>query len=126
MLLWLFGPRRRYIKALTKCKEDDSWRSRPCDLESVCASVLHIARRKLFARDHCILLTHYPAEIPQSCTEPQFHCLHDLVIVLKPLVIVQGHLHALFGTQWLSPSGSLVINPGPTGGTLSIDLLRRQ
>jgi Icc-related predicted phosphoesterase len=95
------------------------------ELESACASVLHMARRKLFTSDHCILLTHYPAEIPKACTEPQFRCLHDLVEVLKPLVIVQGHSHALFGTQWLSPYGGLVINPGPTGGVLSIDLLQR-
>jgi len=96
------------------------------ELESVCASVLHMARRKLFKSDSCILLTHYPAEVPQSCSEPQFRCLQHLIEILKPLVVIQGHVHSLFGTQWLSASGSLIINPGPTGGTLFIDLHQRR
>ena len=54
-----------------------------------------------------------------------FECIRNYIDELKPLVIIQGHVHEFMGKQFVynrPEFASLVVFPGPKGGTLEIDL----
>ena len=53
-----------------------------------------------------------------------FECVRNLIDEIKPLAVIQGHVHDLAGKQFLYHGQdfiSLFSYPGPNGGTLTID-----
>ncbi len=100
------------------------------DIEPVCQILARMALREIMPGERVILLTHYPprlAELPvlaadQSGSQWTYRCVADLVERLRPIAIVQGHVHEWFGRQWRRADGSLIFSPGPVGGILSIDV----
>lgn len=58
-----------------------------------------------------------------------FNCIRELVDEIKPLAIVQGHVHELFvfaeigmPLVYNGPGfQSLVVSPGPKGGILTVE-----
>jgi Icc-related predicted phosphoesterase len=99
-------------------------------LRPVCEKVLTRARFEMSAGDHCILLTHYPAYLPLlfPCDGDRagfmFDCVREVIDVLKPLAVIQGHAHHLFASLGLFKTGGhdvVIANPGPDGGLLTVD-----
>ena len=81
--------------------------------------------------DQYIVLTHYPpwvAALYPDARNPagwMFQCIRELIDEIKPMVIIQGHVHELFGKQFVYSGPefkSLIVAPGPKGGILSINL----
>ncbi len=71
-----------------------------------------------------VLLTHYPPKFPgppwdQTPKHWTFTCIANFVDELKPIAVVQGHVHTWFGQQWRRDN-TLIVNPGPRGGVLTI------
>jgi len=96
------------------------------DLQPACRPVERIFRRIRQPKDRVILLTHYPAYAPPpDNVSPYAHeVLQQLAAVLRPVAIIQGHIHNWFGMSHQVPRGTapaLVVNPGPLGGILSVD-----
>ena len=100
------------------------------NLQTVCEKVLKSARSQMAPGDRCLLLTHYPAKIPiykfdgDSDVGFLFNCVAALIEALKPLAVIQGHVHGFFYTDAIYKVGEqniLIVNPGPEGGTLTLD-----
>jgi Icc-related predicted phosphoesterase len=96
--------------------------------------VIESARRELILKsktgDVFIILTHYPPWIPlfyPHSNNPagwMFSCIQKLMDEIKPMVVLQGHVHELAGNQFIYNGAdfkTLVVSPGPDGGILSID-----
>jgi len=101
------------------------------DMQKVCIDAKRAYNLKTKLSDQIILLTHYPPWIQTLYAyskNPEgwmFECVKELVDEIKPMVIVQGHVHELAGTQlvYRGPGfDSLIINPGPQGELLHIEL----
>ncbi len=95
------------------------------DLGPQCCRVARMALRQATRREHIILLTHYPPRLPElACgglpVNGTYECVADMVGKLRPTAVVFGHLHDWFGRHWRQPNGTLVVNPGPAGGVLTI------
>jgi len=99
------------------------------DLEKVCDSVRRQALRQVLPSDRLILLTHYPARVPGLfplagyAVEGVLDCVRRLVEDLKPVAVVQGHVHEWFGTSATfeyAGGRSLLVNPGPSGAILKM------
>jgi Icc-related predicted phosphoesterase len=102
------------------------------DLEPISQRLLRQARRVVMPKDSLILLTHYPALLsglfPASGDVEAFACIRQLVEELAPVAVVQGHQHAWFGLSGYfqhSAGKTLVLNPGPRGTVLSVDVATR-
>ena len=100
------------------------------DLAVVCRSVARQARRLVTAGDRLILLTHYPPRLPQMpAGTPRgsgliFDCVRELADELRPVVIVQGHVHELFGMEWKASFGgreARIISPGAKGTVIEME-----
>ena len=103
------------------------------DLRPVCDAVLRQVRRLVMPRDRVVLLTHYPARYPQV-QEVQgdrdgagvwYDCVRHVVEELRPLVVIQGHVHRWGRTAFSVPTGGrqvLAVFPGPTGATVTVDV----
>lgn len=98
---------------------------READLAAVCRQIIRQANRLLFSGDRLILLTHYPAAVPEAIPyQYGSECLCDLIKELAPVAVVQGHIHELAGKQgrFHTERGDvLIVNPGPQGGILMVD-----
>jgi Icc-related predicted phosphoesterase len=103
------------------------------DLRKVCDAVLHQARRLVMPSDHVVLLTHYPARYPKvrevegdrDGAGVWYDCVRDVVDALRPLVILQGHVHRWARTAFTVPAGDrqlLALFPGPTGAVVTVDV----
>ncbi len=97
------------------------------DFTQACMAVGHAARRLKTSEDCLILLSHYPAYPPPADRDSQeaFSPLRELAAEIGPTVIVQGHVHHWAGSQYEVSTGGRqvrVINPGPAGGVLSVDV----
>jgi Icc-related predicted phosphoesterase len=101
------------------------------DLKPICRDVLRLARRMIGTSDKVVLLTHYPANLPGVYSEHEasegeaFDCVRELIEELGPIAVIQGHVHEWFGqTHVVQMSGRpvLLVNPGPLGGVLQIDM----
>ncbi len=95
------------------------------DLEPQCRSLLRMANRLAMRCERVILLTHYPPQMPRllGYGTPEswmYECLADLAEILQPVAIVFGHQYDWFGRQWRRADGTLLVNPGPRGGLLTI------
>lgn len=76
--------------------------------------------------DMLILLTHYPAYAPPVAKnqEGTFTTLRELAGSIKPVLIIQGHIHQWAGSQYdvlLDSKRVLVANPGGFGMAVSVD-----
>lgn len=100
------------------------------DLRSICASVEREVTLKAMPGDSFILLTHYPPMIKELYTmhgNPEgwvSESVKELVDKFKPMVVVQGHIHHLFGLNSVyegNDFSSMIVSPGPNGGYLYID-----
>lgn len=85
---------------------------------------------KSMPSDKVVILTHYPPWLPNIYDYPgsmegwMFDEIRELADEVKPLAIIQGHVHDIFGLQVVHHGAdydSLVVSPGPVGGTLTID-----
>ena len=103
------------------------------DLAPVCESVLRQARRLVMPRDRLVLLTHYPARYTQVRTVEGdrdgagvwYDCVRNVVEQLRPLAVVQGHVHRWARTSFTTVAGDgnvLVLFPGPGGAVLTVDV----
>ena len=99
------------------------------DLEKICDSVRRQALRQVMPSDRLILLTHYPAKVPGLFPLAGYavggvlDCVRRLVEDLKPVAVVQGHVHEWFGTSATfeyAGGRSLLVNPGPSGAILKM------
>ncbi|NNM86454.1 MAG: hypothetical protein HKL96_11955 [Phycisphaerales bacterium] len=95
------------------------------DLEPQCRSLLRMASRLVMPGQRVILLTHYPPKLPElPCDKLSagcaYECVADLMEELRPIAIVFGHMHEWFGLRWRRANGTLLVNPGPRGGLLTI------
>ncbi|HEY8750774.1 MAG TPA: metallophosphoesterase [Tepidisphaeraceae bacterium] len=100
------------------------------DLQPVCHEVVRSARQLTGTSDRIVLLTHYPAKYPAIYPAEEgplgwaFDCVRELIEELRPIAVVQGHVHEWFGqTHAVEVSGCqvLLLHPGPLGGILQIN-----
>jgi len=100
------------------------------DLEKVCDSIRRQALRQVMPSDRLILLTHYPAKVPGLFPVAGYavggvlNCVRRIVEDLKPIAVVQGHVHEWFatsGTFNYAGGQSLIVNPCPRGAVLDVD-----
>ncbi len=105
------------------------------DLRPICRSVQRQASLKLHSDDKLILLTHYPPrfaslrDVPGDCDGGGiwYDCVREVVELLKPVAVVQGHVHKWFQSSHTIPVGEqnvLIVSAGPLGAVLTIDLER--
>lgn len=100
------------------------------DMQRICDEARREWLLKSVAGDQYVFLTHYPFWSPnlyEFNSNPEgwmFECIREFIHEIKPLAIIQGHVHELMGSQ-LIYSGpdfqSLAVFPGPEGGILNID-----
>ena len=105
------------------------------ELETVCKKILLRAKMQMTADDSCILLTHYPAWTPKlfpTQTDKwgrMFDCIRELIDALRPLAVIQGHIHQLFMEHAIYRTyafESMIAFPGPGGAVLYVDLETRK
>lgn len=102
--------------------------------ESEMSEVVAEARREYILKSmpstKTVVLTHYPPWLPsvydyESNHEGwMFDCIREFVEEIKPLAVVQGHVHDIFGRQFFyhGPGfDTLIVSPGPSGGALTVD-----
>ena len=103
---------------------------REIDLERVCDRLRTMAAAKLGPADRLVLLTHYPAEMPAVFSfRPRrsgwwFACVRRLIDNLRPIAVVQGHIHQLEGhsaAYEVEGRSVLIAFPGPRGMKIAID-----
>ncbi len=92
----------------------------------VCSTLSGTVRRLRKPGDMLILLTHYPAYAPPVAKnqEGTFTTLRELAGSIKPVLIIQGHIHQWAGSQYdvlLDSKRVLVANPGGFGMAVSVD-----
>lgn len=104
---------------------------REFEMQQICGAVETDLVSKAVEGDQFLLLTHYPPYLSgyYGAAAPyegwMFDCIANIVDKFKPMAIIQGHVHDLFGKQFVYRGNgfdSLVVSPGPSGGLLTIDL----
>lgn len=101
------------------------------DLTEVCQKIRQAYAKVGVGSEHSprsvILLTHYPAFTPNPSDKQEslrtYTCLRELAAILKPDAIIQGHVHEWAGrvsTVSINGHNTLVVNPGPSGGILTV------
>lgn len=125
---------RLFIAGIGWCGERHYELPMESDLAPVCDSILRQAARMVFAEDRLILLTHYPPRFVGTQVVENDHdgggiwydCVRLLVDQLQPLAVVQGHNHRWVGAVHrvaLTSKETLIVNPGPAGGVLEVDVV---
>ena len=77
--------------------------------------------------DHSILVTHYPvanSSLYKSKANPKgwiFDCVRQVIDALRPLAVVQGHIHDLFGFK-KKFEGIQYLFPGPKGIIIDVNV----
>lgn len=101
------------------------------DVAPLCDNIRRDAARSLKPSDRLILLTHYPALLRGLCPLAGYagggilDGIRLLIENLKPIAVVQGHVHEWFGMSGVfdyAGGRSLIVNPGPQGALLDLDL----
>ncbi len=101
------------------------------ELQAACNALFDKAQPMILPGNSFVLLTHYPGDFgglfpfTGDRTGFVFKCVRDLTERLRPLVVIQGHVHGHFmsqGTYEWSLGSTLVVNPGPDGGTLLVNV----
>ena len=102
------------------------------DLEAVCQKIRRALAQRSTHSARLILLTHYPGCFPELFSDRQIHAswwyqtIRKFIHEVKPMLVVQGHLHEHFGTGGVvdaDGSRCLIINPGTKGVVVDIDLV---
>lgn len=90
-------------------------------LVSICGQVLQLAIENMKEGDRSILLTHYPARLPEDKLNEGFYfdCVFQVCQALRPLVVIQGHTHRDFGKK-IEHDGMIFVWPGPDGMVLEL------
>jgi Icc-related predicted phosphoesterase len=106
------------------------WSSpRFCDLPTeremaeLCGKLLRQSLLKMKDGDNSIFLTHYCAkQAIHGMSDPGFfyESITKTIDALRPLVVIQGHAHAIFGRNWIY-NGTLMLNPGGKGDVMTIN-----
>lgn len=100
------------------------------DLESICVSAQREITRKAMPGDSFIVLAHYPPLLQGvnpfvgNPTGWISRKVGELVDQIKPIAVVQGHIHGYFGMQDVYVGASfntMILAPGPRGGVLYVD-----
>jgi Icc-related predicted phosphoesterase len=102
------------------------------DLRAVCDSVKRQAARLVMPSDRLVLLTHYPPRLPGMRAIERdvrdgglwYDCVRELAETLRPVAIVQGHVHSWQGTSQtvtLGGANVLIFHAGLIGGTLVVN-----
>lgn len=90
-------------------------------LDPICAPLERQIEARIGPDDCLIILSHYPA-VTELC--PGFDRLQRFMETCRPRVFLQGHIHEAFEQSctlpWEDGRQTLVLNPGPWGGVLSI------
>lgn len=99
---------------------------RETDIEDVISGLKRQIQFKMKEGDRSVLLTHYPPATPEIMErvtgDPSgwlFDSVKGFVDWLKPVAVIQGHVHQFFGMKY-AHGPTLMVFPGPTGGMLSI------
>lgn len=132
-----FVPRREARPALwfvgigMGCGTEDGGIGLPSEghLAKVCGEVLNQAVAKMQDGDQCILVSHYPALVPEVMpflkgygTEGFFfNCVRKVCEALRPLLAIQGHAHSMNG-RTIESDGITYVWPGPAGMILEVGL----
>jgi len=91
------------------------------DVKTICEHLTEQLSDRLPSASRLIVLSHYPADT-ELC--PGFVCINHFLARWKPIVFIQGHIHEAFKQQtflsWEDGTQTLVFNPGPDGGILTI------
>jgi predicted phosphodiesterase len=85
------------------------------DIEPVCKQALEDCGRKMIAGDRSILLSHYGVIAPDAVAthvNSVYSALTRIALVLKPALIVQGHVHEWAGMSCFY-AGATCIFAGP-------------
>jgi Icc-related predicted phosphoesterase len=80
------------------------------------------------ADDRLIIVSHYPADMPDSPNWPGgaggYMAIGELIVATHPIVVIQGHVHEWFGvvreTQ-VDGHRCLAIHPGPAGMLVQVE-----
>lgn len=100
------------------------------DILKVCDEIRKEMLLKSNFGDKIIVLTHYPPwsdSLYENRTRSEgwmFEQITALVDQVKPLALIQGHVHGLFGEQMIYEGDgfeTLIVSPGPYGGVLTVD-----
>lgn len=105
------------------------------DMSEVCLAVEEQVERMrlrgdITSSDKFVVLTHYPPYYEEyqdlftgSREGFMFDCISRLVAKLDAKVVIQGHVHELFGISFrpLHGVGPLVFSPGPEGGIVELN-----
>ncbi|MCZ7645926.1 MAG: metallophosphoesterase [Planctomycetota bacterium] len=105
--------------------EDAATLPQPCHLEIRSHMARRMLRNEAQPDDAIVLLTHYPPALPGLSFAGEYACIGKLVDDLRPLVVIAGHDHSRHSDRFLyaGPKGrSLIVFPGPGGGTIDLDL----
>jgi len=99
------------------------------DMAKVCKEIWRQACFKIPNGAHTIILTHYPAYVPDVFPNLHgrkpaegwfFECITNACEAFRPIAVVQGHIHGLMGSiGW--KDGTMFVFPGTRGGMLTID-----
>jgi Icc-related predicted phosphoesterase len=99
------------------------------DMKQICASVLKDALVKMSAGDQSIILTHYPPWIDEVYGKVatyelvegwMYDCVREVAEAIRPLAVLSGHVHQLFGASAMW-EGTLLVHPGSVPGILTVD-----
>lgn len=79
--------------------------------------------------DRLILLTHYPADVPDAADWPGssggYAAIGDLIAAVHPAVVIQGHDHEWFGVVReiaVDDFSCLAVHPGSKGMLLHVEI----
>jgi len=92
-------------------------------MSKVCADALSACAKAMRQGDHSIVLSHYccPSfKDKHDMAGYAYEAIGDVVAALKPLAVVLGHQHGMFGKQLRDGDGTLYVYPGPCGGYLGV------
>jgi Icc-related predicted phosphoesterase len=90
-------------------------------MSECCAKLLDECVKVMKDGDQSILLSHYVAS-GKVVQDPGwvFDCIMDVARALRPIIVLQGHSHKLFGLRWEHEDIQFAL-PGTTGMTFELD-----
>lgn len=104
------------------------------DMKAVCDEIRRSLLMKGKPGDRIILLSHYPPwseklyDIDERMAAKHagwlFSAVTELIDEIKPMVVIQGHVHEFFGNQMVYDGPTcrtLIVSAGPNGGILNVD-----
>ena len=97
-------------------------------MDAMCIELHQKILRHVPESDRLILVTHYPADVPDAPNWPGggggYAAVGDLITQVHPAVVIQGHVHDWFGVAreaLIEGHRCLAIHPGPKGMLLHVE-----